>query len=85
MIRLMTKATGPVYSRIWSMGSTPSQTIVALVVANCGKTRPGQSQRVILDERLIVWKCFVFPGVEETLTFFSPMRAFMVLDFPTFG
>ena len=82
----MTKVTGPVYSLIWSMGGTPSQTIVALVVANCGKTRPGQSQRVILDERLIVWKCFVFPDVEETLTLFSPMRAIlMVLDFPTLG
>lgn len=57
----------------------------AFVVANCGKTRPGQSQSVILDERLIVWKCFVFPGVEETLTFFSPIRALMVLDFPTLG
>ena len=68
------------------MGSTPSQTVVALVVVNGGKTRLGQSQRVILDERLIVWKCFVFPDVEETLTFFSPMRAIlMVLDFPTLG
>ena len=85
MMRLMTKVAGPVYSLIWSMGSTPSQIIDALVVANCGKTRPGQSQRVMLDERLIVWKCLVFPGVEETLTFFSPMRALIVLDFPTLG
>jgi len=85
MIRLMTKVTGPVYSFIWSMGSTPSQIKEAFVVANWGKTRPGQSQSVILDERLIVWKCFVFPGVEETLTFFSPMRALIVLDFPTLG
>ena len=30
----MTKVTGPVYSLIRSMGSTPSQTVVALVVVN---------------------------------------------------
>ncbi len=33
----------------------------------------------------MVWKCFVLPGVDDTLTFFSPRRALIVLDFPTFG
>lgn len=33
----------------------------------------------------MVWKCFVLPGVEETLTFFSPIKELMVLDFPTLG
>ena len=34
---------------------------------------------------MIVWKCFVFPGVDETLTFFSPKRELIVLDLPTLG
>src|ERR1700733_11653388 len=67
------------------MGSTPSHTSSAFVVANCGKTRPGQSQSMMDGDRWIVWKCLVFPGVEDTLTFFSPMRALIVLDFPTLG
>lgn len=33
----------------------------------------------------MVWKCFVLPGVDETLTFFSPSNELMVLDFPTLG
>ena len=37
------------------------------------------------SDKWIVWKCLVFPGVDETLTFFSPRRAFIVLDFPTLG
>lgn len=55
------------------------------MVANWGKTRPGQSQRTMESERWIVWKCLVFPGVDETLTFFSPRREFIVLDLPTLG
>ena len=55
------------------------------MVAKFGKTRPGQSQRIISSLRWRVWKCFVFPGVEETDTFFAPIRAFIVEDFPTFG
>lgn len=39
----------------------------------------------MFDDKCIVWKCLVFPGVEDTLTFFSPSNELMVLDFPTFG
>jgi hypothetical protein len=39
----------------------------------------------MVGDSWIVWKCFVLPGVDETLTFFSPIRELMVLDFPTFG
>lgn len=76
---------GAVYSRIWSIGSTPSQTSSAALVANCGKTRPGQSQSTVSGLRLIVWKCLVWPGVEETETFFSPSSALIVDDLPTLG
>ncbi|KAH3667207.1 hypothetical protein OGAPHI_002856 [Ogataea philodendri] len=38
-----------------------------------------------LSESKIVWKCFVFPGVEETDTFLDPTNALMVEDLPTFG
>lgn len=84
-IRLTTKAVGPVCSLNWSIGSTPSQTRSARVVANCGNTRPGQSHSTIVGESWMVWKCFVLPGVDDTLTFFSPIREFIVLDFPTLG
>ena len=67
------------------MGRTPSQTSSAFVEANCGKTRPGQSQRRTSGERRIVWKCLVLPGVAETETFFSPMSALIVEDLPTLG
>jgi hypothetical protein len=33
----------------------------------------------------MVWKCLVFPGVEETETFFAPIKALIVEDFPTLG
>lgn len=33
----------------------------------------------------MVWKCLVLPGVDDTLTFFSPISELIVLDFPTFG
>jgi hypothetical protein len=33
----------------------------------------------------MVWKCLVFPGVDETDTRFSPSKAFIVEDLPTFG
>ena len=63
----------------------PLQVSSALVVAKFGKTRPGQSQRITLSERWMVWKCFVFPGVELTDTFFAPIKALIVLDLPTLG
>jgi hypothetical protein len=34
---------------------------------------------------LIVCRCFVLPGVIDTLTFFSPQSTLMVDDLPTFG
>jgi hypothetical protein len=37
------------------------------------------------DESGIVWKCFVFPGVDDTDTFFAPTRELIVDDFPTLG
>lgn len=80
-----TSSMGAVYSRIWSIGRTPSQTSSALVVANCGKTRPGQSQSVMCSVKLRVWKCLVFPGVAETETRLDPSRALIVEDFPTLG
>lgn len=55
------------------------------MVAKLGKTRPGQSHRMILSERWSVWKCLVLPGVEETETFLAPIRAFIVEDLPTLG
>lgn len=68
------------------MGKTPLHTNSAFVVANCGKTRPGQSHRTTEESgRWIVWKFFVCPGVEETDTFFDPIKALMVDDLPTFG
>ena len=36
-----------------------------------GKTSPGQSQSLTDLLRKIVWKCFVWPGVLETLTYKS--------------
>uniref|UniRef100_A0A336N0R4 CSON010205 protein n=1 Tax=Culicoides sonorensis TaxID=179676 RepID=A0A336N0R4_CULSO len=33
----------------------------------------------------IVWKCFVCPGVRETLTTFFPISALSSDDLPTFG
>jgi len=33
-----------------------------------GKTRPGQSHNLTVGARKIVWKCFVWPGVFDTLT-----------------
>lgn len=84
-IRLQTRSIGPEYSRIWSMGRTPSHTSSALVVANWGKTSPGQSHSVIVGVNGSVWKCLVFPGVAETETRFEPSRALMVDDFPTLG
>lgn len=83
--RFVTRLMGPVCSLIWSIGRTPSQTKSAFVVANWGNTRPGQSQSIMFNDRWMVWKCLVFPGVEDTLTFFSPSNELMVLDFPTFG
>lgn len=80
-----TRELGAVYSRIWSIGRTPSTVKSAVVAANCGKTRPGQSQRSTSGDRRIVWKCFVLPGVAETDTFFSPTKALMVEDLPTLG
>jgi hypothetical protein len=84
-ILCVTRPTGPRYSLIWSMGSTPSQTNAAFVVANCGKTNPGQSHSNNSGERWMVWKCFVFPGVEDTETFLAPRRELMVDDLPTLG
>ena len=84
-MRRVTSSTGPVNSRSWSIGRTPLHTSSALVLANCGKTRPGQSHRRTSWLRRIVWKCLVLPGVAETDTFFSPMRALIVDDLPTFG
>ena len=63
----------------------PAATISALEAAYFGSTRPGQSTRVSLDVMFNVWKCFVFPGVEETVVFFDPNKALMVLDLPTLG
>jgi hypothetical protein len=57
----------------------------AFVVAKLGNTRPGQSTRRTFSLSIIVWKCFVFPGVEETETFFEPIKALIVEDFPTLG
>jgi hypothetical protein len=54
-------------------------------VAKFGNTNPGQSHNTNEGERWIVWKCFVFPGVDETETRFSPSKAFIVDDLPTFG
>jgi hypothetical protein len=33
----------------------------------------------------MVWKCFVFPGVADTDTFFSPIKELIVDDLPTLG
>jgi len=33
-----------------------------------GKIRPGQSHNLTFDVKKIVWKCFVCPGVFDTLT-----------------
>lgn len=55
------------------------------MVAKFGNTRPGQSHNKTLSLRWMVWKCFVFPGVDETETFFAPIKALIVDDFPTFG
>jgi hypothetical protein len=67
------------------MGSRPLQIMSALVVRNDGKTRPGQSQSMIWSLSLMVWRCFVLPGVIDTLTFFSPQSTLMVEDLPTLG
>ena len=67
------------------MGRIPLQTSSAFVVAKLGKTSPGQSQSITSELRCMVWKCFVLPGVDDTETFFAPMSALIVDDFPTFG
>jgi len=36
-----------------------------------GKTRPGESHNRTFLVRKIVWKCFVWPGVRDTLTTFK--------------
>ena len=41
------KEVGEIWSRIWSIGSTPQHIISAFEFANDGKTKPGQSQRQI--------------------------------------
>lgn len=65
----------------------PSHTICPTLPATEGKTRPGQSQRMRAGTSgtKSVWKCFVFPGVEETLVFFSATITLTVDDLPTFG
>jgi len=37
-----------------------------------GKTSPGESQSRTFLVRKIVWKCFVWPGVRDTLTTCKP-------------
>jgi len=56
-----------------------------LLYETLGKTRPGQSHKVILSVSFNVWKCFVLPGILATPTFFLPKRALITLDLPTLG
>lgn len=50
-----------------------------------GKTKPGQSHKVMLSVSFKVWKCLVLPGILATPTFFLPKRALITLDLPTLG
>ena len=54
-IRWHTRFTGGIPSRSWSTGKMPLHTISAVVVANAGKTRPGQSHKHRSSSRLIVY------------------------------
>ena len=71
------------------MGNIPLHTNSAFVLAKFGNTNPGQSHRITpvspVERRWMVWKCLVFPGVEDTETRFSPRREFIVEDLPTLG
>ena len=66
------------------MGRIPERTWISRGT-KLGITSPGQSTRRTSDVQNSVWKCFVFPGVEDTDTFFAPIKELMVDDFPTFG
>ncbi len=86
-----------VHVRTWSrnceIGNTLQQNMSALELTKEGKTSPGQSQSIMLDEgKMSVWKCFVFPGVAPTATRCvwceccdAPSNALMTELFPTFG
>ena len=74
---------------MWSLralrGRIPPHTISARDDTTDGKTSPGQSHSMTESDTIIVWKCFVFPGVAETPVFFFATNAFTVEDLPTFG
>ena len=60
--------------------------MAALDCSNNGKTSPGQSQSVIPSSSiLIVWRCFVLPGVELERTQTRPTAELRHEDLPTFG
>ena len=54
------------------MGNIPEQSISPVLFIKDGNTRPGQSQSIRFFETINVWKCFVFPGVEDTPTRTTP-------------
>lgn len=64
----------PMASRISSILRIPETTSSAFDPESVGKTRPGQSQRIVLSSRTIVWKCLVLPGVSATATFLPPWK-----------
>ncbi len=83
-MRFATSSAGAVYSRIWSMvGHRRRRALRGS--GELRKDETGQSQRTVVGERWMVWKCLVLPGVDETDTFFSPSRALIVDDLPTLG
>jgi hypothetical protein len=63
----------------------PLRTMYAWEADIRGKTKPGQSHKVTLSERIKVWKCLVLPGRLVTATFFLPRSTLITDDFPTFG
>mmetsp|Transcript_7634 Transcript_7634/g.18446 ORF Transcript_7634/g.18446 Transcript_7634/m.18446 type:complete len:234 (-) Transcript_7634:761-1462(-) len=84
-MRPATSIIGSMWSLSTLIGRMPPHTISPREATTDGMTNPGQSQSITELDTIIVWKCFVLPGVAVTPTFFAPQSALTVEDLPTLG